>query len=574
MCGIIGVIGDKLPSQKIIEKARDSIRHRGPDDFGVYYNREERASLAHRRLSIIDLSSAGHQPFLSNDGRYVLVYNGEIYNYLELKEELKDSYDFKTKTDTEVLIASYSVWGEKCLEKFNGMFTFAIWDKKEKKLFIGRDRVGIKPFFYAILNNTFYFASEIKALLALGVEARPCEKMIFDYLYHGFYDHTEFTFFDGIKSLLPGHCALWSHSELKIKKYWDLKNISFLENPKKKDVHEKFISLLADSIKLRFRSDVPVGINLSSGLDSNSIYHYALKVTKGNLHAFSMCSECDDYNECEIIERFLSNEQKKIWHTSIISHEDVFKRARNLTMNQDQPFGGVPTISYDEMIKSAKNSGIVVLLEGQGVDELLAGYAYYLDAESSVSLSQDSSGLVYRNVIKRDFIEKHKERKEISFPAPFDSKLLNAQYRDLMFTKLPRVLRFNDHATMFYGRELRLPFLDYRIIEFCFSLPEEYKIMGQEQKVLLRDSMSGIIPERVKNTKKKGFGAIQTEWFKKYFKDEVYSLLNSEKFKNRGYWDNDSLRGKVDEFYNNGGDNSFFIWQCFNLEMWFEKFID
>ncbi|MBI2637661.1 MAG: hypothetical protein HYW88_02055 [Candidatus Sungbacteria bacterium] len=190
MCGIMGVVG-KLPQKKKFEYARDVLAHRGPDDHGVYYHREEKIALGFRRLAIIDLSSAGNQPFFSNDERFVLVFNGEIYNYPEIKEELKDQYDFRTKTDTEVLLASYIRWGENCVEKFNGMFAFAIWDKKERKLFCARDRLGIKPFFYHTDSGTFLFSSEIKSLLALGVPRIPDEHVIFDYLYYGFYDHTD-----------------------------------------------------------------------------------------------------------------------------------------------------------------------------------------------------------------------------------------------------------------------------------------------------------------------------------------------------------------------------------------------
>ncbi|MEK7164768.1 MAG: asparagine synthetase B, partial [Patescibacteria group bacterium] len=182
MCGIIGTIGSKL-DRASFEKARDSLAHRGPDDFGIFIDENAGAMLGHRRLSIIDLSKAGHQPMESGDGRYVVTYNGEIYNYLELKDELKGQYEFKTKTDTEVLLAAYQVWGEKCLDKFNGMFAFAIWDTHEKKLFAARDRLGVKPFFYHVDGQKISFASEIKALLSLGVETIPNENMIFDYLY-------------------------------------------------------------------------------------------------------------------------------------------------------------------------------------------------------------------------------------------------------------------------------------------------------------------------------------------------------------------------------------------------------
>lgn len=573
MCGIIGVVGKKT-AQNIFAQARDTLAKRGPDDAGLFYDAANEIALGHRRLSIIDLSKAGHQPMASSDGRYAIIFNGEIYNYLELKQELEKTCQFTTKTDTEVILYAYEKWGNKCLQKFNGMFAFVIWDKKTKKLFAARDRLGIKPFFYYSDGRALSFASEIKALLALGIKAVPNENMIFDYLYHGLYDHTDETFFAGINVLPPGHCMIWFDGQTLITKYWDAADIKPNHNLDEAETRRQFISLLSDSIRLRFRSDVPVGVNLSSGLDSNSIYHYALEVTGGQLHTFSMCSESPEYNECAVLDSVLSDEQKKYWHTSTLTPSEVFKRAAALNRIQDQPFGGVPTVAYEKMMGAVKEAGITVLLEGQGGDELLAGYAYYQNPALSLAASQDSSKLVHRDVLNNAWVDRFDFRKEIFFPAPLASPLANAQYRDLRYTKLPRVLRFNDHATMAHGRELRLPFLDYRIVEFCFALPEEYKIRGKNQKVLLREAMKNIVPEVIQKAQKKGFGAMQTEWFKQYFKNEIYTLLDSDSFKSRPFWDHKKLRERVDEFYQGKENNSFFIWQCFNLEMWFREYID
>lgn len=510
----------------------------------------------------------------SPDGRFVLVYNGEIYNYLEIRKELNGTWQFKTQTDSEVLLAAYVKWGAKCLDKFNGMFAFVIWDREEKKLFAARDRLGVKPFFYRADGQKFSFASEIKGLLALGAKPIANESMIFDYLYHGLYDHTDETFFAGVKSLSPGHYLLWQNGKPSIAKYWDAADVKPRQRADEQETREEFVNLLRDAIRLRFRSDVPVGINLSSGLDSNSIYHFGLKITAGKLRAFSMCSNTPEYNECELLGRVLSDEQKKYWHTSTLEPAEVFVRAASLNRTQDQPFGGIPTIAYQKMIALAKEAGITVLLEGQGVDELLAGYSYYQNPAASLGLSQDASKLLHQDALDQAFVARHGSRKSISFPRPFSSDLLNAQYRDLRYTKLPRVLRFNDHATMAEGRELRLPFLDYRMVEFCFSLPVEGKIRGNRQKVLLRDVMKGIVPEAVQKTQKKGFGALQTAWLRKYFKNEIYSLLDSESFKSRPFWNQDILREKIDWFYSGQGDNSFFLWQGVNLEMWFKEYID
>lgn len=584
MCGIIGISG-VLPKQADIVRARDVMKHRGPDDAGILYDAKNRIALGFRRLSIIDLTSAGHQPFVSNDGRYTIVFNGEIYNYIELKEELRRSYDFRTRTDTEVLIAAYARWGTECLKWLNGMFAFAIWDKKEGTLFCARDRVGEKPFYYYEDPRThaFLFASEIKALLALGAPREPNERIIYDYLYHGFYHHTDETFFSSIRELRGGHYLIRKGASFSIRRYWDLADVAHDTRAiGKADAKEELRALLADSIKLRFRSDVPVGINLSSGLDSNSLLYYAKKVTRRDTETFSMCMADEKYNECAIIEDLLTPAQTKRWHRSYFAPEHVFKAAEAMNAIQDQPYGGIPTAMYAGMNAVAKKAGVTVLLEGQGVDEILAGYKYYtLEYEkdrkrgtaSSLAYSQDMSELMGKSVLSPSFIDAYKRRR-LPFRRPFRSHLLNAQYRDIVHTKLPRVLHFNDHVSMAYSRELRLPFLDHRIIEFCFFLPPEYKIAGGRQKVLMRDAMKDVLPWVVQNKQKVAFGAVQSDWLKRYFRREVYALLGSPRLKRRGYWDHEKLKAQVDAFYRGEGDNSFFIWQFINLELWFRKFID
>lgn len=588
MCGIIGILG-KIPEQKIIEQARDKLQHRGPDDSGIYYNPTEKISLGHRRLSIIDLSNDGHQPFFSHDKRYVMVFNGEIYNYLEIKEELKEIYNFQTKTDTEVLLAAYIQWGEKCLDKFNGIFSFAIWDIELKRLFCARDRLGVKPFFYYLDHERFAFASEIKALLGLGVFAKINESVIFDYLYYGIYDHSEQTFFKDIFSLEPGHYLIWQDNKISIKKYWDLADINNeLQNWSEDEIKCQFKELLTDAIRLQFRSDVPVGINLSSGLDSNSLLYYSKQVTGQDVHTFSICSSSKEYDECELIAHVLNDQQKKTWHTANLEPHEVFLLANKINIIEDQPYGGIPTIAYDKLIAISKKDQVTVLLEGQGLDEILAGYKYYelenkkdLLADNSVknseftslSYSQDMTPLTDVNILDKNFVAKYKEKK-LNFPEPFNSHLLNAQYRDLRYTKLPRVLRFNDHVSMFYSRELRVPFLDHRLVEFCFQLPAKFKINQGVHKFLMREMMQDYLPEIIKNKPKKAFGAIQTEWLRDYHKKEVMEIINSDSFKNRIYWNHDELIKKINNFYTGEGDNSFFIWQCINLELWFREFMD
>lgn len=581
MCGIVGIAG-KLPDISLMVRSRDAMSHRGPDDCGIYFEPAEGIALAHRRLSIIDLSAEGHQPFVSYDERYILTFNGEIYNYLELKEELKDFYPFRTKSDTEVLIASYAKWGEDCVNHFNGMFAFALWDKKEKKLFCARDHVGIKPFFYFQNSEFFAFASEIKGLFPLIGTLSANEEVIFDYLQFGLYDHRPETFFSGVSSLPAGHILTWSNGKTNITKYWNLEKVvpSVLSD---EEIYTEFDNLLTDAVRLQFRSDVPVGINLSSGLDSNSLLYFGRRAVGDDIHTFSICLADEEYNECELIDRYAQLSNKKLWHQSWFDPSTLFESAQEMVRTQDQPYGGVPTIIYTAANAEAKKQGVTVLLEGQGIDEMLAGYSYYVTEyerdlgkknDGSLALSQDGTKLFEKSILDQNFLKKYKDRGSIAFATPFDSYLLNAQYRDLFFTKLPRVLRFNDHVSMKYGRELRVPFLDRRIVEFCFSLPSKFKIHDGKQKVLLRQLMKDRVPSELVSRQKKSFGAVQNVWLKKYFEKQVWDILKSESFQNRGFWDYNALIDKTNNFFSGNENNSFFLWQCINLELWMREFID
>ncbi len=577
MCAILGVVGEKLPDEEKFVKARDALAHRGPDDAGLYYDSASGVALGHRRLSIIDLSSAGRQPLWSNDGRYAIVFNGEVYNYRELKSELAGSYDFKTHTDTEVLLAAYIVWGKKALPKLNGMFAFAVWDKKRGELFAARDRLGVKPFLYHMENNgALSFASEIKGLLALGVEAKPNDALIYDYLAHGLYDHRFETWFEGIHKLPAGHFLTFQKGKLSIEKYWDLADVATspatisLEKGK-----QKFLELFEDAIRLRLRSDVPVGLNLSSGLDSAAILYFAEKNYQKPFELFSMRSSDPLFDEGALIEPMLTKTQRSHWHTSALSKPTVSDFEKVL-FEQEEPYGGIPTLAYTKLAECAKKAGVTVILEGQGGDELFAGYRYFRPEflrEETAGRSQDATIEVSQTVLHPAFVALHK-REAWKAPQPFDSALLNAQYRDLMHTKLPRVLRFNDRLSMAASREYRQPFLDYRLVEFAFFLPDDLKIRGGVQKFLLREAMQGIIPPEIGAREKKTFGALQTPLFREALQKPITDILTSASFRSRPYFDHRKVAAAAERFFAGESDNSFFIWQWVNLELWFRSYID
>lgn len=577
MCAIIGQVGGIIEKDRFI-LARDLMKNRGPNDCGVFFDGKNSVALGHRRLSIIDLSSSGHQPMFSKDGRYVITYNGEIFNFIELKKELKD-YKFISGSDTEVLLAAYLEWGKDFLNKLNGQFAFAIYDIQKNSLFCARDHFGIKPFFYSIKEGSFLFASEIKALLALGIKSEPDEKNIFEYLNYGFYDHNENTFFKNIKRLGPGEYCIWQDSKLEKKSYWRLdqkkENEGKYNSITNEEAEEKFKSLLIDSIKLQFRSDVPVGLTLSSGVDSLGLLYFSESNFGKNLHLFSSGLADDKFDETRILDEILLPHQRANLAKTFLTSDKVWKLADKLLEIQDEPYGGFSTIHYFNLYQETKIAGVTVLLEGQGMDEILAGYDSYKNLKNnSGNFTQDMTDEKGPDILDNDFKNRFINTNVI-FDKPFRSELLNAQYRDIYYTKLQRVLRFNDHISLAFGKELRLPYLDYHLVDFCFFLPDRLKISGNKQKVLLRNIAEDFNFLEKPNEQKFFFGSFQTEWMRDKFQKEIYEILNSESFKKRGYWDYEKVKNETRNLFSNKNKkSSFFLWQCINLEMWFRKFID
>lgn len=612
MCGIVGTIGSTITPERFAS-AREALAHRGPDSFAAYFDPVGRVALGHRRLAIIDLSPLGAQPMTSTSGRYVLVFNGEIFNYVELKAELT-GYTFRSGSDSEVILAAYERWGKDCVKKFNGQFAFALYDKQMQTLFCARDHLGIKPFYYFQNGDTFAFASEIKALLKLGLQAVPNEKIWYQYLRFGMYDHSSETFFQNCFNLPAGSWLVYEKGKIAIEQYWDLTLNPDTQKLSKEESVQQFLQLFQDSLRLQFRSDVPIGLNLSSGLDSNALYYFAKQIYKTDLHIFTGCIVDDEYNECPVVESRLTKTEKDVWHTATLTPADIWTEAKELMAIQDEPYGGMPTIQYYHLYKqTAEMAPVKVLLEGQGVDEIMGGYNYYVppyyrdalkfwqrhvfrryfeitkkDGRSfwdalgglfSLLLagsgrSQDMSKEAVSSFLHPDFAKKWQEQSDLSWPRPFASHLLNAQYRDIKFTKLPRTLRFNDHISMAFSKELRVPYLDRRLVEFCFSLASGYKIKSGYHKLVLRKAMSSYLPEVMKKNKKKTFGAFQTDWFRRHFAEQVQDITTSRSFLSRSFLDHPAFQTQVQRFMQGQGNNSVFLWQAINLELWFAQFID
>jgi asparagine synthase (glutamine-hydrolysing) len=613
VCGIAGIAGPGLAGGAV-EAALEAMvavqHHRGPDDRGVLVDAAAGIALGHNRLSIIDLSAAGRQPMAGADGATWLVFNGEIYNYLELRAELA-GYPFRTQTDSETILAAYARWGDACVERFIGMFAFALWDGRRRRLVCARDRLGIKPFHYAWHDGRFLFASEIKALLAAGLPARPSLPAWAGYLVHGHSDHGEETFFEGVRSLAPGHRLLLEHGRPRIERYWDLpaRAAEPLRLPDD-EAAARLVELFEDAVRLRLRSDVPLGVNLSGGLDSASLVTAVDRLLggAGSLQTFTAAFADPRYDETEFAGT-VAHQRPWARHVARLGPEDAWALAGDALRHQEAPYGGLATLAYHRLHQLARERGVKVLLEGQGVDELLAGYAYFRPAHH-LDLLEAGRGQALRRELRAsggcprgalDPVRRLRagaaepvyqdgtrhlrpecvapELRRLagappSFPAPFREHLANALYRDLRHTKLPRVLRMNDRLSMAASRELREPYLDHRLVELLFRLPGHQKIRLGQGKFLLRHAMAGRLPDAVRLADKRAVVTPQREWLRGPLAPLVEEVVSSRSFRERGLFDPAAVRSAWAEFRAGGADNTFFVWQWVVTELWCRMFAD
>jgi len=602
----------------MIKKMMEVMVHRGPDDEGYFI--DEYVSIGHKRLSIIDLTPAGRQPMHNADESIWIVYNGEVYNYLELKEELEAlGYKFYSKTDTEVILHAYEEWGIGCLHKFNGMFAFCIYDKNKKILFLARDRFGIKPLYYFEYNSHFIFSSEIKGLLIFDLINREADNhIIFDYLLFNCYDHLPQTFFKGIMRILPGHYLIYDLKNhiSKIQKWYEIP-MDIQNDMDIKRAKDRFLELFLDAIKLRLRSDVEVGSCLSGGLDSSSIVctlnKFLLKLYGDKqFKTFSVVFPGRDIDETEFIQDVSSSVKNIEFYFINPTIDDLINDMEILIKYQEEPFSATSIFAQWEVMKLASQYNIKVLLDGQGGDELLVGYVflygYYLlelfykfniyklikelILYKRFQLINDGIlfplFLISPSVIKpflwdiyfhhgldKKFIKKYLKDSEIPLLMYQPLGLKKGLYYRMKYG-LPLLLREEDKNSMAFSIETRLPFLDYRIVEFMFSLPSHFKVRNGVTKYLLRESMKSILPESVRMRRSKfGFSTPMDEWFrdKKMIKI-VKSILDSEKFRSRNYYNILNLKeffGKHIEGKINIGQT---LWKLLNLEIWFRIFIE
>jgi asparagine synthase (glutamine-hydrolysing) len=565
MCGIAGIIG-KNASKDVLSKMTNAQKHRGPDYTGFWL--DENVCFGHNRLSIIDLSENANQPFQDEEERYQLIFNGEIYNYLELKNEL--DYNFVTSSDTEVLFAAYLKWGKACLNKLNGMFSFAVWDSVDKKLFAARDRFGVKPFYYHQSEDTLYFSSEIKTLHSAGIEKEPNKKVWANYFSFGSYGMPHETFWKHIDQLPGGHCLEFEKNTLKIEKWYFFEKE--IEKHKEKlsyeEIKNKYIVLLKDSIKLRFRADVSVGFNVSGGLDSSALLAFVnQQENKENIKAFTFYTNDDRYDELPWVQEMVSLTENSLQKV-LLKPEEVKELAAKIDYHQDEPYGGIPTLAYAKIFEKARAKNTLVLLDGQGMDEQWAGYDYYLQ-KNEATIQGVKKSPFKKEVLSKEMIAL--SQKPI-YPKPFRDELLNKQYRDLFYTKIPRALRFNDRVSMAYSTELREPFLDYRLVELAFAQPLEYKIKDGIQKYVLRDIVSEYLSDSITYAPKRPLQTPQREWLA----NELHELVDKkiekiEKSNYKSWFDIEELKKEWQNYVEGDNQSSFHIWQWLSLSTYIDN---
>lgn len=564
MCGIAGIFSSALAleDRKLkLGKMLQAQEHRGPDATQEWH--DSQCSLGHNRLSIIDLSSNANQPMPSSCGRYVIVFNGEIYNYLEIKKELLPHFQFQTQSDTEVLLNAYIYWGSDFLHQLNGMFSLAIWDKQEKTLFIARDRFGVKPFYYYADAQQFTFASEIKTLWASGIKKIRNQKVWANYLSFGTYGMSNETFWDTIHQLPAGHFAVLSPENLttfKPQRWYDF--VSRVQDTPVLEVSElkkQYTALLNDAIQLRFRADVPLGMNVSGGLDSSTLIaliHQNLPTTQ-NIEAFTFYCNDTNYDELPWVDLLLQD-KPYLLNKVLLKADEVPDLITALSQNQDEPFGGFPTLAYSLLFDASQKKGIKVLLDGQGMDEAWAGYDYYHNQSNQVIQGVTTSP-VRPEVMVTDFA--NLAEKEV-YPQPFASQMQNMQYRDLFYTKIPRALRFNDRISMLHGTELREPFLDYRLVELAFAQKDSVKYNQGNTKWLLRQISQELLSNQVALAPKRPLQTPQREWMANELNAYVSDKI--QQFGQLDFVDSEKVQQIWQDYRNGNQDNSFYIWQWIN----------
>ncbi|NLX49871.1 MAG: asparagine synthase (glutamine-hydrolyzing) [Methanospirillum sp.] len=603
MCGIAGVVmtGGGGADASLLARMSALLAHRGPDGSGAIV--EGPVGLAHRRLAIIDLSEAGRQPMTSPDGALSIVLNGEIFNYLELREELRSAgHEFVTGTDTEVVLAAYAAWGRDCLARFNGMFAFAVLDRRAGEVFLARDRLGVKPLYYARAGDRFLFASEVKALLADPAVGRaPAEEALATFLAWGVLDHSPLTMFDGVLQVPPGHwMAVGPEGTEGPVRWWDLAVNPAVDSPPavEADAPARLLGLLEDAVRLRLRSDVPVGTCLSGGIDSSTVVALIARLLEterpGSVGArqqtFSAVYADPRVDERPFVEIAAGSAGVAGAYVEP-SPDRLLADLLDLVWFQDEPFGSLSIYAQYCVMRLAAGS-VTVVLDGQGADEQLAGYIAYQGTHLSTLARRGRFGLLVLEALgtlrhhrgffadaARELLVRRNRRGLLRVAAPpvgrYAGDLDRVLRQETTSANLPGLLHYEDRNSMRFSLEARVPFLDYRVVEYLASLPLDQKLRRGVTKRVLRRAIRGLVPEEIRcRMDKMGFVTPEEVWMGRELAPLVEEVFASASFRSRPYWDADAVAADFARFRAGNAPYSWEVFRVFVTELWLRLFFD
>jgi asparagine synthase (glutamine-hydrolysing) len=631
MCGINGIALSTKSRREIdrdvLERMRDVIKHRGPDDCGVFV--DGRIGLGHRRLSIVDVA-AGHQPMTNEDRTLQITYNGEIYNHSDYREALESlGHQYRTHCDTETILHLYEEHGDKCVDYLRGMFAFAIWDAKSQQLFIARDRLGVKPLYYAYTDDgSLYFASEIKSLFQTGVIKPEINwTALPDYLANHSTSGEE-TLYQGIKRLLPGHSLLWRDGQVEIKKYWDVSFSKAEDNHRTdRDYIAEWAEMFRTSVRLRLMADVPLGMFLSGGIDSSAIAAVMSTMVDEPIKTFSVAFAEREANEL-VFARMVAEAYKTNHHEVVVSPEDFFGALPKLVWHEDEPLAHPSSVAL-YFVSLLASQHVKVVLTGEGSDELLAGYGRYRKTILNLSMGKlyrSFTPSFVRDVVRggvkslptsrvrqkllRSFVNVAPDIESIYFdnfavfPFSIQNQLLTDEaceqigpldpyagvrlalsetdaeslldrllYCDIK-TYLHELLMKQDQMSMATSVESRVPFLDHKLVEFTCSLPERLKLRGGTTKYVLREAMKGLLPEPILSRSKMGFPVPIGAWFRGAYKSVIDEYVLSERAISRGIFRPEFVRNLVRRHQSGVENHDERLWALVNFEIWQRQFFD
>jgi len=620
MCGIVGIVSNKKINRQVLVQCRDTLTHRGPDDAGIYISPDNMVGLAHTRLSIIDLSSAGHQP-ISNENKSIwTVYNGEIYNFLDLRRELiKLGHVFKSDTDSEVIIHSYEEWGEQCVNKFRGMFAFGLWDETKKKLFLARDRIGIKPLYYFFNEEKIIFASELKAIFEDRNIPREIDlQSLNDYLTYG-YIPLDRSIYKNTKKLSAGHILIYKDGLVKIKQYWDVNCDKKYTN--ENDLLERIEETLEESIKIRLISDVPLGVFLSGGIDSSSVTAVMSKLIEEPVKTFSIGFDISEHNETQFAQIVADRYKTEHYERTVTVKQGEVLLPR-LSWIYDEPFYDSSSVPTYYVSKFAREN-VKVVLSGDGGDEIFGGYNWYEDflanqnRRNGLGFSAALLDYIYRisfpfirripyltrlaslsRIISGDPVERYfrligflddweKQKllgqdlqKELSvsdslwlFRKFFKPKLPSItalQYLDQKTYLVDDILVKVDRASMANSLEVRVPLLDHQLIELLMQAPADIVFKNSQKKYLLKTLMKKYLPQEILYRGKKGFSIPVKKWFK----GGLLGYAEKRLFEGEAVKDGIFNSKFIQWFVNNKVENRWAkLWLLIVFEEWYRRWI-